>query len=71
MMTKLIKINSLKKYIVAIERYPSTHFLYRGEGRYHSNRISAALRSYNTNNKKTEYPFEKMVNEFFHETSYR
>jgi len=69
-MGKHIDVHSLSKYIEVIEDYPSTRYLYRGEGEHYRNRMSAALRRYKGSfHDNEDYPFEKMISEFYRETS--
>ena len=71
-MDNFVDIDSLVKYIDVIEDYSSLQFFYRGESANYTNRISSALRAYKgTYNDVSEYPFEKMIEEFYRETSFR
>lgn len=71
-MDNFVEIDSLVKYIEIMEDYSSLQYFYRGESANYTNRISSALRTYKgTYNDVSEYPFEKMIEEFYRETSFR
>lgn len=69
---KIIKIDSLEKYIAQIKKVESIHY-FRGENRIYPSRVANAFRDYGDNrwNSKHPFPFVEMIDEFYKEIAYK
>lgn len=69
-MSDQIIINSLSSYIDEIEKFPSSKFLFRGEAKEYRERTASALRQYKgTFDDTKEYPFSRMLDDFYREVT--
>ena len=67
-MADKIIINLLSEYIIEVEKFPSSKFFFRGEANEYRERTASALRQYKgTFNDTKEYPFNKMLDDFYRE----
>lgn len=65
-----IVIDSLGEYINEIEKFPSSKFFFRGEPEENEERTASALRYYKgASEEQKEYPFKKMIDDFYREVT--
>ena len=69
-MMNILSVDSLQSFIELIEEYPSDRYFYRGEQEKFKELTSSALRPYENGwAGSKEYPFLKMLQEFYMETA--
>lgn len=68
---RIVEIENLSQFIDLINTLPSDRYSYRGESDLHFERTSSALRPYDgTQDSEKEYPYEKMIKDYYYETSH-
>ena len=68
---RIVEISNLSQFIDLINTLPSDRYSYRGESALYYERTSSAIRPYDgTQDSAKEYPYEKMIKDYYYETSH-